>query len=228
MITFYYHPAPNPAKVALFLEEAGLEYEVAPIDIRQGEQFSPEFLAINPNAKTPALVDGEAVLFDSSAILLYLAEKTGLFLPENTPAMRAQLLSWLMFMASGVGPYTGQAAHFRHFAPEPKAYAVNRYSYETERHWGLIEARLAETGFMLGGAYTILDMSVWGWSRPLPFIMGKAIWDKFPNVKRHFDTISERPAAIRAAALATRYSFKTEMDEQARANMFPQNKRLAE
>jgi GST-like protein len=134
MIKFYYHPTPNPAKVALFLEEAGLDYEVVPVDTRKGEQHRPEFLAINPNAKLPALVDGDAVLFDSSAILLYLADRTGQFLPPAGDVNRAQLLSWLMFIASGVGPYSGQAIHFKHFAPDPKDYAVNRYLYEAERH----------------------------------------------------------------------------------------------
>ncbi|MEP7058751.1 MAG: glutathione S-transferase family protein, partial [Caldimonas sp.] len=122
MIKLYYHPSPNPAKVALFLEEAGLEYELVPVDTRKGEQHLPAFTAINPNAKTPALVDGDAVVFDSNAILLYLAEKTGKFLPANTSAARAEMLSWLMFVATGIGPYSGQAVHFKHFAPEPKVY----------------------------------------------------------------------------------------------------------
>jgi len=111
MMKLYFHPSPNPAKVALFLEEAGLEYELVPVDTRKGEQHLPAFTAINPNAKTPALVDGDAVVFDSNAILLYLAEKTGQFLPENTPASRAEMLSWLMFVATGIGPYCGQAVH---------------------------------------------------------------------------------------------------------------------
>src|SRR5271168_5005321 len=122
MLKFYYSGAPNPTKIALFLEEAGLPYEPMPVDTRKGEQHKPEFLAINPNAKLPAIVDGDVTVFDSSAILLYLAEKTGKFLPEDTPVARGQLLSWLMFVASGIGPYSGQAVHFKHFAPEPKEY----------------------------------------------------------------------------------------------------------
>ena len=227
MIKFYYHPSPNPAKVALFLEEAGLDYEVVPVDTRKGEQFDPAFLAINPNAKTPALVDGDATLFDSSAILLYLAEKTGQFLPPNTTADRARFLSWLMFLASGIGPYSGQAVHFKHFAPEPKSYAVNRYMFEAERHWGIVEAELGKSLFMAGAAYSILDMSVWGWARAIPFIFGQDGWSQFPNIKRLVDEISARPAAERANALAAKYTFKAEMDEEARAIMFPQNKRLA-
>jgi GST-like protein len=227
MIKFYYHPSPNPAKVALFLEEAGLAYEVVPVDTRKGEQFSPAFLAINPNAKTPALTDGEATLFDSTAILLYLARKTGKFLADKTDSDEAQMLSWLMLVATGIGPYGGQAVHFKHFAPEPKEYAVNRYMYEAERHWGLVESRLGKGRYMIGETYSIVDMSVWGWARAIPFIFGAEAWSQYPNVKRLVDEISARPAAERAVALATRYAFKQEMDDEARRAMFPQNKRLA-
>jgi GST-like protein len=228
MITLYYSPAPNPAKVALFLEEAGLPYEVTPVDTRKGEQHTPAFMALNPNAKLPVLTDGEAVIFDSNAILLYLADKTGKFLPPAGDVQRGQLLSWLMFVASGIGPYSGQAVHFQHFAPEPKAYAVNRYVYEAERHWGILDAHLAKAPYMLGDTYTVVDMAVWGWARAVPFILGPDAWTTYPNVKRLFDEISARPAAQRAAALATRFTFKAEMDEEARGHMFPQNKRLVE
>jgi GSH-dependent disulfide-bond oxidoreductase len=227
MLKFFYHPSPNPAKVALFLEEAGLEYELVPVDTRKGEQFTPAFLAINPNAKTPALVDGEAVVFDSSAILLYLAEKTGRFLPQNTPKQRAEFYSWLMFVSSGVGPYSGQAVHFKHFAPEPRTYALNRYTYEAERHWGILDARLAQQHYMVGDTYTIVDMSVWGWARAVPFILGPEAWTKLPNLKRLLDEINARPAAVRAEALASKHEFKKDMDDEARRNMFPGNQRLA-
>lgn len=226
MIQLYYHPSPNPLKIALYLEETGLPYEVVPVDTRKGEQHLPAFLAINPNAKTPALVDGDAVVFDSTAILLYLAEKSGQFLPDNTPAARAQMLSWLMFVATGIGPYSGQAVHFKHFAPEPKAYAVNRYGFEAERHWGLIDAQLAKHRYMLGDTYTLVDMAVWGWARAVPFILGAEAWDQLPNVKRLLDEINARPAAERAEAVKNRFSFKAEMDEDARKQMFPQNARL--
>ena len=227
MIKFYYHPSPNPAKVALYLEETGLAYEVVPVDTRKGDQHKPEFLAINPNAKTPAMTDGDATVFDSNAMLLYLAEKTGQFLPPNTPAERAQMLSWLMFVASGIGPYSGQCVHFTHFAPEPKAYAVNRYSFEAERHWAIIEAQLAKHTYMLGQTYTLVDMAVWGWARALPFILGTDAWSKLPNVKRLLDLINARPAAQRAEALKAKFEFKAEMDDEARKAMFPQNARLA-
>ena len=178
MIKFYYHPSPNPAKVALLLEESGLDYELMPVDTRKGEQFEPAFLAINPNAKTPVIIDGDATVFDSNAILLYLAEKTGQFLPPDTPAMRGELLSWLMFVATGIGPYSGQAVHFKHFAPEPKDYAVTRYLFEAKRHYGILDARLATRPYMVGGAYTIVDMAVWGWARAVPFILGEDAWVK--------------------------------------------------
>lgn len=221
MIKFYYHPSPNPAKVALFLEESGLPYEVVPVDTRRGEQFSAEFVKINPNSKTPALVDGDVRVFDSNAILLYLAEKTGQFLPENTPKARGELLSWLMFIASGIGPYSGQAVHFKHFAPAGLDYAVERYRFEASRHYGILDAQLAKGPYMLGATYTIADMSAWGWTRAVPFILGDEAWSKLPHLKKWFDVISARPAAIRASALKDKFTFKAEMDEQARRHMFP-------
>lgn len=227
MIKLYYHPSPNPEKVALLLEELGLPYETVPVDTRKGEQHQPAFLAINPNAKTPALVDGDAVVFDSNAILLYLAEKTGRFLAEDTPAACAQLLSWLMFVATGIGPYSGQAVHFTHFAPEKLPYAINRYRHEALRHWSIIDDRLATRRYMLGDTYTIVDMGVWGWASRVPFILGQDAWSKLPHLKRLFDEISARPAAQRANALKTRYAFKTEVDEDARRHLFPQNAQLA-
>jgi GST-like protein len=222
MIKFYFHPSPNPAKVALFLEESGLPYELMPVDTRKGEQHRPEFLAINPNGKTPAIVDGDATIFDSNAILMYLAEKTGKFLPENTPAARGQFLSWMMFVASGIGPYSGQAVHFRHAAPKGLDYAANRYAFEANRHWAILDAQLAKHRYMLGDSYTIVDMAVWGWARAVPYIMGGAeAWEKYPNVKRLLDEINARPAAARAEALKEKHAFKTEMDEDVRRHMFP-------
>ncbi len=227
MIKLYYHPSPNPAKVALFLEEAEMPYELVPVDTKKGEQHAPAFLAINPNAKTPALTDGDATVFDSNAILLYLAEKSGKFMPENTPAARAQMLSWLMFVATGIGPYSGQAVHFKHFAPEPKEYAVNRYDFEAWRHWKIIDAQLAKHKYMLGDKYTLVDMSVWGWARAVPFVLGADAWEKLPNVKRLLDEINARPAAQRAEALKSKNEYKAEMDDAAKKAMFPQNERLA-
>ncbi len=221
MLKFYFSLAPNPMKVALFLEEAGLDYEAIPVDTRKGEQFAPAFVALNPNAKVPVIVDGDAVVFDSNAILLYLAEKTGQFLPPATPADRGALLSWLMFVASGIGPYGGQAVHFRHYAPEPVPYAQNRYVFEAKRHFGIVDARLAQRRYMLGDTYTIADMALWGWSRLVPYVIGDDAWASFPHVKRHLDEINARPAVARVMALRERFKFKTEMDAEARRHMFP-------
>lgn len=226
MIKFYYNTGPNPMKVALFLEESGLGYEPIAVDTRKGEQHRDEYKAINPNAKAPSLVDGDAVIFDSNAILLYLAEKTGKFLPENTPRARGQMYSWLMFVASGIGPFSGQHVHFKNFAPEPKEYAANRYDFEAWRHWNIVEARLAQHRYMLGDTYTLVDMGMWGWARLLANVLGPDAWNKLPNVKRLLDEINARPAAQRAEALKARHAFKTEMDDEAHRSWFPQNERL--
>jgi GSH-dependent disulfide-bond oxidoreductase len=220
MLKFYFNGAPNPNKVALFLEESGLPYEPVPVDTRKGEQFKPEFLKVNPNGKVPAIDDDGVFVFDSNAILLYLAEKTGKFLPASTPANRAQLLSWLMFIASGVGPYSGQAVHFRHFAPKDLDYAHNRYQFEASRHYTILNDHLANSRYMVGDTYTIVDMALWGWARMLPFVLGDDAPAKYSNVKRLLDEVSARPAAARAIALKDKFVFKAEMDDEARAIMF--------
>jgi GST-like protein len=225
MLTFYYSLAPNPMKVALFLEEAGLPYDAVPVDTRKGEQHAPAFTALNPNAKVPVIVDGATTVFDSNAILLYLAETSGQFLPAA--ADRGAMLSWLMFIASGIGPFTGQCVHFRHYAPEKVAYAIDRYDFEAWRHWKILEAHLAGRTWMLGESYSLLDMAVWGWARAVPFALGADAWDQLPNVKRLFDAVSARPAAQRAAALKDRHAFKAEMDDAARLAMFPHLARAA-
>ncbi|MGO9771434.1 MAG: glutathione S-transferase family protein [Roseiarcus sp.] len=220
MLKFYFNGSPNPTKVALFLEEAGLPYEPIPVDTRKGEQFAPDYLKVNPNGKVPAIVDGETTVFDSNAILLYLAEKTGKFLPAATPSARGELLSWLMFVATGVGPFCGQAVHFKHFAKEKIPYANDRYQFEARRHFSVLDARLAERRYMLGDVYTIVDMDVWGWARMVPFILGDDAWAGFPNLKRLHDEIDARPAATRAKVLKDRFAFKTTMDDEARRYMF--------
>jgi GSH-dependent disulfide-bond oxidoreductase len=220
MLKFYYSGAPNPMKVALFLEESGLPYEAIPVDTRKGDQHKPGYLTINPNAKVPAIVDGDAIVFDSNAILLYLAEKTRKFLPPDTPQERGELLSWLFFVASGLGPFAGQSVHFRNYAPEKIPYAINRYVYEGQRHFGILDARLADRHYMLGSSYTVVDMAVWGWARLVPTVLGDAAWPKFPHLKRLVDEISARPAAQRAVALKDRHKFKAEMDDEARHAMF--------
>ncbi|MDI9332559.1 MAG: glutathione S-transferase N-terminal domain-containing protein [Alphaproteobacteria bacterium] len=229
MLKFFYNAAPNPMKVALLLEELGLAYEAIPVDTRKGEQHKPEFLAINPNAKVPALVDGDATVFDSNAILLFLADREKKFVATDaaSPA-RAETLAWLMFIATGVGPFSGQSVHFRHVAPEPKEYALNRYDFEAHRHWRVIEQHLAGREFMVGGQYSIVDMAFWGWARMVPYVLGSGdvTWSKYPNVKRLLDAINARPAAQRAEALKSRHVFKTELDAEARKFLYPQNERL--
>jgi GST-like protein len=227
VIKFYFHPSPNPAKVALFLEESGLPYELVPVDTHKGEQHTSAYRAINPNGKTPALVDGDVTVFDSNAILLYLAEKTGKFQSANTPEARGQMYSWLMLLATGVAPMTGQFAHFKFFAPEPLPYALNRFDFEAWRHWNLIDARLSEHRYMLGDDYTLVDMAVWGWARVVPFVLGEEAFEKLPHVKRLLDEINARPAARRAEDLKNRQIYKTEFDAEALKVLFPQNARLA-
>jgi GSH-dependent disulfide-bond oxidoreductase len=219
MLKFYYSLAPNPMKVALLLEELGLPYEALPVDTRKGEQHLPAFLALNPNAKVPVIVDDGVTVFDSNAILLYLAEKHGQFVPAA--AERGPLLSWLMFVASGIGPFTGQCVHFKHYAPEPLPYAIQRYEFEAWRHWKILNAHLATRTWMAGASYSLLDMAVWGWARALPFALGAQAWEQLPHVKRLFDAVNERPAAQRAVAIKDRHTFKADMDDAARLAMFP-------
>ncbi|MGA0939800.1 MAG: glutathione S-transferase family protein [Burkholderiaceae bacterium] len=228
MLKFYYNAAPNPMKIALLLEELELPYEPIPVDTRKGEQFALSFLAVNPNAKLPAIVDGDVTVFDSNAILLYLADRAQKLVPGPTDAVkRGEMLSWLMFIATGLGPFSGQSVHFRHVAPEPKLYALNRYDFEANRHWRIIEHRLHNQPFMLGEDYSIVDIALWGWARMLPYVLGGTdTWDKYPAVKRFLDTVSARPAAVRAEALKTRHAFKAEMDDAAKRYMFPANERI--
>lgn len=229
MLKFYYNAAPNPMKVALLLEELGLPYEAVPVDTRKGEQHTPEFRKVNPNGKVPAIVDGDVRVFDSNAILLFLADRAKRFVPAATDsAARADMLSWLMFIASGIGPFSGQSVHFRHAAPEPKEYALNRYDFEAHRHWKIIDEHLASHQYMAGSEYSIVDMAFWGWARLIPYVLGTgdATWASYPNVKRLLDEINARPAVARADALKIKHAFKTEMDDDAKRNMFPQNERL--
>lgn len=229
MIRFYFHPTPNPAKVALFLEESGLAYEIVPVDTMRGDQHAPTFRAVNPNGKVPAIVDTEgpggheARVFDSSAILLYLAEKTGQFL--GAPEDRPELLSWLLFIASGLGPFSGQAVHFQYAAPEGLDYAINRYRREIERHYRVLDDHLAGRDFIVGGGYTIADMSAWGWvDRAARVFKGtEAPLDAFPNIERLMTRIEARPATARARLVGTDHDFKKIADEEAKRALYPSN-----
>jgi GST-like protein len=213
-------------KISLFLEEAGLPYEVVPVDTRKGEQHAASFRAINPNGKLPAIVDtdgGKDVrVFDSTAILIYLGEKTGKFM--GSPADRGELLSWLMFIGTGIGPYSGQAVHFQRAAPEQLPYAINRYRREAERHYEILDKHLAGRDFIVGESYTIADISAWGWiDRAAVVLGGEDPLGPYPNLKRWFQAINARPAVARARAVGTDHAFKQDMDEDARRAMFPTN-----
>lgn len=220
MMKFYFSAAPNPMKVGLFLEEAGLEYEPIPIDTRAGDQHEPDFVAINPNGKVPVIVDGDTTVFDSNAILLYLGEKTGKFMPAGSAKNRGELLSWMMFVGTGLGPFSGQAVHFQHIAPEDLPYAKKRYIFEAKRHYAILNDHLATRTYMVGEAYTIADMNVWGWARMMGFVLGTDAWADYPNLKRLTDEIELRPAAHKAVALKDGFNFKTGMDDEARKHMF--------
>lgn len=229
MIDFFYHPTPNPAKIALFLEEAGLEYRLVPVDTAKGEQHDPAFRRINPNGKVPAIVDSEGpggrstAVFDSTAILIYLSEKTGQF--GGDPDNRAELLSWLMFIATGIGPFSGQAVHFQHAAPESIPYAANRYRREIERHYKVLDDHLAGRTFIAGDSYSIADMSAWGWLDRAPRVL-KGTEDplaKFPSIEKWFRMVDSRPAAKAARQVGAAFEFKTVQDDAARRALFPSN-----
>lgn len=227
MISFYFHPSPNPLKVALMLEELAVPYELVPLDTARGEQHSPAFLALNPNAKVPVIVDTQgpgdapAVIFDSTAILLYLAEKFGRFLGDTR--RRPEILSWLMFVATGVGPFSGQAVHFRRFAPVDQAYARNRYVAEMLRHYRILDDQLARYPYLAGDSYTIADIALWGWTERAAFVLekeGEPLED-FPSIRRWASEVGVRPAVARARAVGAAHAFKTDFDEETRRALFP-------
>lgn len=203
MIDLYYWPTPNGHKVSIMLEETGLAYRVKPINILKGEQFDPAFLKISPNNRMPAIVDDDGPggatvrLFESGAILIYLAEKTGRFLPAD-PVPRYQTIQWLMFQMGGVGPMFGQAGHFLHYAPEKVSYGIDRYLKETHRLYGVLDKRLGEAAY-LADDYSIADMATYPWIRIYPF--HEIDLDAYPNVKRWKAAIDARPAVVRGVAV---------------------------
>ncbi|HEY1999784.1 glutathione S-transferase family protein [Paraburkholderia sp.] len=222
MLQFYFHPSPNPLKVALLLEELQTPFELVAVDTFKGQQHEPKFLKINPNGKVPAIVEDGITVFDSHAILLHLGAKHGKFVP-STPSQHAQMLSWLMFVATGLSPFSGQAVHFLHHAPEPLPYARNRYLKEVERHYRILDARLADSRYLAGDIYSIADMALWGWASFAGYILGEKGLTDYPHVKRLIDEISARPAAVRAQALKETLTLKAEFDEETRRALFPQN-----
>lgn len=204
MITLYTWPTPNGHKVHIMLEECGLPYEVQAVDIGAGDQFKPEFLRISPNNKIPALVDTEGpdgeriALFESGAILLYLAAKAGKFMPDSDRE-RFEVLQWLMFQMGGVGPMLGQAHHFRMYAPEPIPYAVDRYTNEAKRLYGVLDRQLSRHRNVAGSDYSVADIAVFPW---LCSWQNQGIdWKDFPALKVWFDAVAERPAVQRGVAV---------------------------
>ncbi|MBP0003168.1 MAG: glutathione S-transferase N-terminal domain-containing protein [Cyanobacteria bacterium SBC] len=200
-IELYTFPTPNGRKPAIMLEEVGIPYKICKLDITKGEQFSSEFVAINPNGKIPAIIDRDTdtTVFESGTILIYLAEKTGKLLP-NATIERLRVMEWLMFQMANVGPIFGQLAHFRRFAPEPIPYAIDRYEKETLRLFGVLDRQLAEREY-LAGEYSIADISTYPWvavykNLNLPL-------DEYPNLKRWVETLAQRPAVQRGMAILT-------------------------
>jgi GST-like protein len=199
MIELYFFPSPNGLKIAIMLEECGLPYEVKPVDIGSGEQFRPEYLAINPNNKIPTIVDRDTgiAVFESGAILIYLAEKSGQFLTAD-PEARMQTLSWLLWQVGGLGPMAGQAHHFRAFAEEEVPYGIRRYTNEVNRLYGVMDRQLGKNEY-LAGEYSIADIACWPWVVPHER-QGQTL-DDFTHLKRWFETVRERPGVQRGFAL---------------------------
>jgi GSH-dependent disulfide-bond oxidoreductase len=224
MIDVYHWPTPNGHKVTIFLEEAGVEYRIHPVNIGKGEQFAPEFLAIAPNNRIPAIVDnapadgGKPVsLFESGAILLYLAEKTGLFLPTDLRG-RTEVLQWLFWQVGGLGPMAGQNGHFNIYAPEKIPYAIDRYTNETNRLYGVMNKRLADREY-LGGEYSIADMASYPWI--VPYQNHKQDINAFPHLKRWFEAIRARPAVAKVYA-SVAPSYQKPMSDEEKKILFGQ------
>lgn len=222
MIKFYFHHTPNPMKVALLLEELGLSYEVVALDTFKGEQHSAAYLAVNPNGKAPAIEDEGKRIFDSTAILLYLAEKHGAFM--GAPDERGELLSWLFWIASGLGPFSGQWVHFQTAgAAEGGDYAKRRYKFEAERHYSVLDQHLSGRDFVVGSSFTIADIAAWGWVDRHGRVLGEGGIDQFGEVKRWFNGVNARPAVERARAIGTDLKLKTTFDEETARALFPSN-----
>jgi len=225
MIDLHYWTTPNGHKITIFLEETGLPYRLIPVNISAGDQFKPGFLAIGPNNRIPAIVDtapadGGAPIsvFESGAILQYLAEKTGKFLPADIRG-RTEVMQWLFWQMGGLGPMAGQNHHFVQYAPEKLPYAIRRYVNETNRLYGVLNKRLADREYV-AGAYSIADMASYPWI--VPHERQQQNLDDFPHLKRWFETIRARPAVERAYALAAKINTAPTVSEQSRALLFGQ------
>ena len=226
MIDLYYWTTPNGHKITLFLEEAGLEYRIIPVNISQGDQFKPEFLAISPNNRMPAIVDHEpedggapVSVFESGAILLYLAEKTGQFIAKDLRG-RVEVLQWLFWQMGGLGPMAGQNHHFVQYAPEKIPYAMERYIKETNRLYGVLNKRLGDRAFVAGENYSIADMACYPWI--VPHKRQEQNIDDFPHLKRWFEAIRARPATIRAYERANEVNTQPTVSEESKKLLFGQ------
>ena len=226
MIDAHYWPTPNGWKISIALEEMELPYRVVPVAINKGDQFAPEFLAISPNNRMPAIVDhdppggGDPVsVFESGAILIYLAEKSGRFLPTDLRG-RFEVLEWLMWQMGGVGPMFGQAGHFRFYAPEQIPYAKERYDNEMHRLYGVLDRRLADRDYVAGD-YSIADMAIWPWV--ITYKRQEVDLEKFPNVRRWYKTLQQRPALRRGYDVGREFGKPTgDWDEEARKHLMAQ------
>ena len=222
MIDLYTWPTPNGHKIHILLEELGLEYKVIPINIGEGDQFKPEFLAISPNNKMPALVDHDGPggtpysMFESGAILIYLAEKTGRFIPSDVRE-RYEVIQWIMFQMGHIGPMLGQNHHFRRYAPEKIPYAIDRYTNEAARLYGVLDKRLDGREYLVG-EYSIADIASYPWLRSHE-VQGQDL-DDFPNVKRWYEAIEARPAVQRGIQVLSEETRKGEMSEAEREQLF--------
>ena len=229
MIDLYYWPTPNGHKIPIMLEECGLKYEVHPINMLKGDQFTPAYLKINPNNKIPAIVDRKGPggkpfkVFESGAILLYLAEKTGKFLPKS-PAARYDVIQWVIFQVANVGPMFGQCGHFLRYAPEKFPYSINRYKNETERLYRVMDKRLSKTKFLGGNTYSIADMATYPWVKINDF--HEIDLDKYPNVKRWRKVVGARPAVKRGCAVLEDVMILGNPDKEAFKNLFTRQKTI--
>lgn len=230
MIELYYWTTPNGQKITIFLEETALPYTINTVNIAKGEQLDPEFLKISPNNRIPAIVDhdpadagGPLAVFESGAILQYLAEKTGQLIPAD-PRGRAEVMQWLFWQMSGLGPMLGQNHHFSRYAPEPIPYAIDRYRKETERLYSVLDHRLQQREF-IAGTYSIADIASYPWI--VPHARQGIKLEEFPDLKRWFDTIGARPAVKRAYDLATQINTAPTVTDAARSVLFGQGRRAA-
>jgi GST-like protein len=226
MIDLYYWPTPNGHKITIFLEEAALPYNIVPVNIGRGEQFKPEFLAIAPNNRMPAIVDHEPAdgggplsVFESGAILTYLAEKSGRFLPRDIRG-RYDVLQWLFWQMGGLGPMAGQNHHFSAYAQEKLPYAIDRYVNETARLYAVLDRRLADRDF-IAQDYSIADMACYPWV--VPYERQRQKLEEFPHLKRWFEAIRARPAVLRAYEKGKQVNSQPTVDDEARKFLFGQS-----